>query len=157
MTRAFWSVCAAKEPHTLILSNNPNGREQGLDEMSFPLVLKEPLNSMDRGVFLLESPAEFHEMTRKMEVLYVQEYLPIDEDLRVVFVGDGIAAAYWKRGGGFHHNIANGARADFQAIPEAALGLVESVARGIRLGPRIVEYLQNRLAIPSAGSLLTAS
>jgi ribosomal protein S6--L-glutamate ligase len=185
MTRAFWAVCPENVPHTLILPNNPNGREQVLDEMNFPLVLKEPVNSMGRGVFLLESPAEFSNMTGNMEVLYIQEYVPIDEELRIVVVGDGIVAAYWKRGGdGFHHNIAQGARADFEAIPEAALRLVESVARelgidhagfdvamvdghpflfelnvlfgnqvlnarGIRLGPIIIEHLQKRLRLPA--------
>ncbi|MCI0655373.1 MAG: hypothetical protein L0Y38_10965 [Methylococcaceae bacterium] len=129
MTRAFWSVCPANVPRTLILPNNPNGREQVLDEMSFPLVIKEPRNSMGRGVFLVESLSEFRKTIATMDILYVQEHLPIQEDLRVVYVGERIAAAYWRRGGdGFHHNIAKGARPDFKEIPESALGLVEKVA-----------------------------
>jgi ribosomal protein S6--L-glutamate ligase len=192
MTRAFWSVCPANVPRTLILPNNPNGREQALDEMSFPFVVKEARNSMGRGVFLVESPAEFRKIVEKMEILYVQEYLPIEEDLRVVMIGERRAAAYWRRGGdGFHHNIAKGARADFEAIPEKAVTLVEEVARelgvdyagfdvamvdnhpfllefnllfgnealnarGIRLGPLIVEYLEKRLADPLQRSVATA-
>lgn len=127
--------------------------------------------------------------SQKLEILYVQEYLPIEEDLRVVFIGEGIVAAYWRRGGdGFHHNIATGAQADFKAIPEKAVTLVEAVARelgvdyagfdvamvdnhpfllefnllfgnevlnarGIRLGPIIVEHLEKRLPDPPPRSL----
>ncbi|MGH8556796.1 MAG: ATP-grasp domain-containing protein [Methylococcales bacterium] len=134
MTRAFWSICPANVPHTLILPNNSNGLEQVLDEMSFPLVIKEPRNSMGRGVFLVDGPSELRKITEKMEVLYVQEYLPVENDLRIVFVGESIAAAYWRRGGdGFHHNIAKGAQADFEAIPEAALNLVDTVVHGLGL------------------------
>jgi ribosomal protein S6--L-glutamate ligase len=45
-------------------------------------------------------------------------------------VGDRVVTAYWRRGGdGFHHNIAAGAEADFADVPEAAVAIVDRVAR----------------------------
>ncbi|MGH8547556.1 MAG: ATP-grasp domain-containing protein [Methylococcales bacterium] len=153
MTRDFWLVCPANVLYTLILPDNSNGCEQVLDEMSSPFVLKEPRNSRGRGVFLVDSRAEFREITAKMEILYVQEYLPVEEDLRIVYVGEGIAVAYWRRGGDrFHHNIAQGAQGDFKAIPEKAVTLVATVA-----GELGVEYAGKRLPGPSPRSAWTAN
>ena len=101
-----------------------------IDELSFPVVLKEPRNSMGRRVFLVESRAELRDHARRVEVLYCQECLPLDADVRVVWVGDRVVTAYWRRGGdGFHHNIAAGAEADFADVP--AVALVERVARDL--------------------------
>jgi ribosomal protein S6--L-glutamate ligase len=62
-------------------------------------------------------------------VLYAQEYLPADADLRVIWVGDRILSAYWRRGGdGFRHNMACGGEADFDGIPAEALDLVTDIA-----------------------------
>ncbi|MGR9107739.1 MAG: ATP-grasp domain-containing protein, partial [Gammaproteobacteria bacterium] len=144
MTRAFWSFCPQHIPHTLILPNNPNGREQVLDEMTFPLVLKDARNSMGRGVFLVESPAEFRKITAYREILYVQEYLPIDEDLRIVVVGDKVAGEFGLDYAGFDVAMVEGH--PFLLEFNLLFGNQVLNARGIRLGPLIVEYLEQRLA-----------
>ncbi|GAB4358199.1 MAG: hypothetical protein Kow0060_12070 [Methylohalobius crimeensis] len=129
MTRAFWSMCPDHVPHTRILPNNDNGREQVLDEFAFPFVIKEPRNSMGRGVHLIQNASQFRRLAASLEVLYAQEYLPLEADLRVVLVGDEVVTAYWRCGGdGFRHNIAQGGQADFQDIPSSALELVTRVA-----------------------------
>lgn len=51
----------------------------------------------------------------------------------MVWVGDRVLAAYWRIApqGGFHNNLALGARTSFDDIPEAAPALVERVARAL--------------------------
>jgi ribosomal protein S6--L-glutamate ligase len=63
-------------------------------------------------------------------VLYLQEYLPIRRDLRVVWVGRQVIAAYWRVGAeaAFHNNVARGGSVDFDNVPAEALALVARVA-----------------------------
>lgn len=178
MTRAFEAVCPAHLPQTRILPSTPNAVEQILDEFVFPFVAKVARSSMGQGVTRIDSRAQLQNYAQANDVLYVQEYLPIKRDLRVVVVGQQVVAGYWREApeGGFHNNVARGGRVSFDSVPQAALDLVTRVAtqlgvdhagfdvaeldghyfffefnvrfgtealnaRGIRLGPRILEYL----------------
>jgi ribosomal protein S6--L-glutamate ligase len=130
MTRALWSVAERHVPQTEILPSCAESIEWVLEQFVFPLVVKEPRNSMGRGVFLLETPEQLRRFAAAHAVLYVQEYLPIDRDLRVVFVGEQVVAAYWRIAGAgrFHTNVAQGGRLAFDNIPGEALELVRRVA-----------------------------
>jgi len=135
MTRAFWAVCPELVPHTLILPATPTAIEQVLDSFTFPFIAKEVRNSMGRGVHLMDSAAAFGEYCRANAVLYVQEYLPIARDLRVVYVGDQVISAYWRRGaeGEFRNNVARGGEIDFEDIPAPALELVRRVSQALEI------------------------
>ena len=178
MTRAFEAVCPAHLPQTRILPSTPNALEQILDEFAFPLVAKVARSSMGQGVLRIDSRAQLQQYAQTNDVLYVQEYLPIKRDLRVVVIGQQVVAGYWREApeGGFHNNVARGGQVSFDNVPDAALELVARVAtqlgvdhagfdvaeldghyfffefnvrfgtealnaRGIRLGPRILEYV----------------
>jgi len=130
MTRALWSVCPGHLPHTVIRAATGANVEQVLEEFSFPFVAKEPRNSMGRGVHLIEDRRRFLDYAARSEVLYVQEYLPLERDLRVVVVGRRVVAAYWRIGaeGAFHNNVARGGGVSFDGVPPEALVLAERVA-----------------------------
>lgn len=135
MTRAFWSLCPEQVPNTLILPATPAAVEQVLDSFAFPFIAKEVRNSMGRGVHLIESRVDFAAYCRANTVLYVQEYLPIHRDLRVVYVGEQVVTAYWRRGaeGEYRNNVACGGEIDFDNIPLAAVELVQRVARALNI------------------------
>ena len=135
MTRAFWSLCPEQVPQTVILPATPAAVDQVLDNFAFPFVAKEVRNSMGRGVHLIESRSEFTAYCRANQILYVQEYLPIRRDLRVVYVGEQVIGAYWRRGadGEFRNNVARGAEINFDDVPVAAIELVQRVARGLNI------------------------
>lgn len=129
MTRALEAAFPALTPFTLIRANTPAACEEILDVMTFPFVMKVPRESMGRGVRLIGNRAEFRAWCAEQPVLYAQEYLPIDRDLRVVWVGDRIVAAYWRRGvDGFLNNVARGGSVDFDDVPQAALDAVANIA-----------------------------
>ena len=129
MTRAFQMAVPEHVPETLILPANALAAEQALDALGLPLVVKQPRNSMGRGVSLIERPAELYRWIEAVDVLYAQQFLPNSGDLRIVWVGDRVAAAYWRRNSvGFHNNLARGGVADFTDIPSAALDLVQRAA-----------------------------
>ncbi len=130
MTRAFQLAVPEAVPETLILPANEGAAELALERLGLPLVVKHPRHSMGRGVALIESRRMLHDWIGQTAVLYAQEYLPNDGDLRVVWVGDRVGAAYWRRNPqGFHNNLARGGSADFDGVPAAALELVGRTAR----------------------------
>jgi ribosomal protein S6--L-glutamate ligase len=135
MTRAFWGLCPEQVPHTVILPATSSAKEEVLDVFTFPFIAKEVRNSMGRGVHLIESRAEFDAYCRHNDILYIQEYLPIRRDLRVVYVGEEIIGAYWRNGreGDYRNNVARGARIDYEDVPQAALDLVVRVAHALNI------------------------
>ena len=129
MTRAFQLAVPEAVPETLILPANENAVDQAIDRLGLPLVVKQPRNSMGRGVALIESRVELLDWVRHNEVLYAQQYLPNSGDVRVVWVGRQVAAAYWRRNeADFHNNVARGGTVDFSHVPVAALELVQRTA-----------------------------
>jgi len=129
MTRAFQVAVPEAVPETLILPADENAADQAIDLLGLPLVVKQPRNSMGLGVALIESRAELLCWLGHNAVLYAQQYLPNSGDVRVVWVGRQVAAAYWRRNSaGFHNNVARGGTVDFSRVPLAALELVQRTA-----------------------------
>lgn len=133
MTRAFQALVPAHVPDTRILASTPSSQDEILDTFTFPFVAKEARNSMGRGVFLIEQRSDFIRYAEANSVLYVQEYLPISRDLRVVYIGNRVVTAYWRNAPekGFHNNVAQGGTMSFADIPEQALQLADKVATGL--------------------------
>lgn len=131
MTRVFETIVPAHVPFTLIHGNHPDRAEEIWDAMPLPFVAKIPKASMGEGVFLIENRADWNSYCKKTDVLYAQEYLPIDRDLRLVVIGDKVVGGYWRiqSDNGFHNNIARGGTMMAGFIPQAAIDLVEKVAR----------------------------
>lgn len=134
-TRAMQAVFPAWMPETVIVANSPAGREEILDTFSFPFVMKVPREAMGRGVRLISGREQFsgwcngHGNDQAPDILYAQEYLPIQRDLRVVWVGDSVMTAYWREGvDGFLNNVAQGGRVDFDNVPAEALQMVNEIA-----------------------------
>jgi len=156
-TRVFQLLFPRHTPNTQILANTAENAALLWDEMTLPFVAKIPRSSEGRGVFLIEERVQWRLYQQQTPVLYVQEYLPIDRDLRLVVIGNRVVAGYWRlqSANGFHNNIACGGELDFSPVPKAAVELVESLSTrlGIDHGgfdlamlgdqPMLIEY--NRL------------
>ncbi|MGJ0845541.1 ATP-grasp domain-containing protein [Tissierella praeacuta] len=134
-TRVLQAIFPENVPYTQILSKDSGNIEIIEEEFGYPLVAKEIKNSMGRGVFLIENRKELKSYIDNNEFLYIQERLPIDRDLRIVYVGDKVIGAYWRIAGEgqFHNNIAKGASYDYDNIPKEAIVLVENIARELNI------------------------
>jgi ribosomal protein S6--L-glutamate ligase len=98
----------------------------------FPFVAKIARGSaMGRGVFLVRNAADLAAHCSRTAVAYIQEYLPIDRDMRVVVVGGRIVHAYWRIAmeGEFRSNIATGGKVSLEPVPEEARSLALRTAR----------------------------
>lgn len=130
MTRALWSVVPEHVPKTMILGRNRDTFQKVLDEFPFPFVAKEIRSSMGRGVFLIENEQQFREYSDQNPTYYIQEFLPIERDLRVCIVGEKAIASYWRENKDtFKNNVAQGGRIYFDDIPSEAVEVAVRTAR----------------------------
>jgi ribosomal protein S6--L-glutamate ligase len=130
MTRAFEMVAPANTPHTEIRANTPSNAEELWELMLHPFVAKLPKASQGSGVWLIKNRAEWRAYLEKTDVLYVQEYLPINRDIRVVIIGDQVVSAYWRLQSdqGFYNNVAKGGVIEQSAVPAQAVNLARHLA-----------------------------
>lgn len=133
MTRALMTVCPENVPYTEILSNTPINQEYILDMFSFPFIGKEVKSSMGYGVHLIEDKKQFRSYSDRNEILYIQEKLPIDRDMRIAYLGNEVIASYWRIAGenSFKNNVAQGGSISYDNVPSKALELVDKVAKAL--------------------------
>jgi ribosomal protein S6--L-glutamate ligase len=127
---ALFQIAGLPHPRTRVFYGNRQKSAIG-DYFSFPCIAKEPRGSaMGRGVFLIENKADLDAYTHARHVAYIQEYLPIDRDIRVVVIGGVVVHAYWRiaKQGEFRTNVARGGRISLDPVPEAAVDLARRAA-----------------------------
>lgn len=102
-----------------------------LRDFRYPFVAKNPVgSSMGKGVFLIRNPSDLADYVDGFRPAYIQEYLPIDRDLRVVLIRGEVVHAYWRiaRPGEFRNNVSQGAEISFENISEEALAFALQVS-----------------------------
>jgi ribosomal protein S6--L-glutamate ligase len=98
----------------------------------FPFVAKIARGSaMGRGVYLVRNETDLEAYCRRTTAAYIQEYLPIDRDMRVVVIGRRIVHAYWRISaeGEFRSNVALGGRVSLEPVPAEVRNLALNTAR----------------------------
>jgi len=135
MTRLFQAIVPQHLPYTKIMGYNPeiNGeivKEKILSSFGFPFIAKEIRSSEGKGVYLIKNMKDLNQYLAENTVLYLQEYLPISRDLRIVLIGERVFSAYWRIGdeGNFKNNLAQGGMVSYEEIPDKAVELVEEIA-----------------------------
>jgi len=132
-------VCQLMYPHnipeTRIAANTPEEAARIWEEMSLPFIAKLPKASQGEGVWLISNRQDWLDYLSRTDRLYVQEYLPIDRDLRIVLVGEDIIATYWRHQSdrSFHTNVSRGGQVSYSDIPESAVALVRDMARTLKI------------------------
>lgn len=131
MTRAMQAIAPEHVPYTIIKGKHDGVMEEILEELSFPFIAKDVRSAQGKGVFLIENRRQLKNYLNGHDTLYLQEYLPLDRDLRVVLVGDEIVTAFWRiaRDGEFRNNLSRGGKASWEDIPSEALDLVKRWSR----------------------------
>ena len=107
-------------------------KERILEYFDFPFVAKVPRGSArGRGVFLIRDASQLAEYCRCCHPAYIQHYLPVEHDMRVVVVGGRVMHAYWRisKADDFRTNVALGGRIVLDSVPQAAIDLALHTAR----------------------------
>jgi ribosomal protein S6--L-glutamate ligase len=127
---ALFQVLNIPHPRTRIYFGDQ--KKNILDEFIFPFIAKIPRgSSMGKGVFLIEKEEDLRRYLHRSPVAYIQEYVPLAKDLRVILIQHQVVLAYWKIAspGEFRNNLAQGAAISFDEIPQEALDLAEAITR----------------------------
>ena len=116
------------------------------DYFKFPMVAKVPRGSaLGRGVFLIKNQYALDQYCAQNTPAYIQEYLPIDRDMRIVVIGKKVVHAYWRIAprDDFRSNVAVGGEIRLDPLPPEALALAEHTAHACQwddVGIDICEY-----------------
>ncbi len=128
---ALFELLNLPHPRTRVFYGN---RQKKLipDHFTFPFIAKIPRGSaMGRGVFLIHNEKELRNYLEQVSPAYIQAYLPIDRDIRVVVIGSRIVHAYRRIAppNEYRSNVAVGGRISLETVPEKARDLALQVAR----------------------------
>ncbi|MDY0039321.1 MAG: ATP-grasp domain-containing protein [Desulforhabdus sp.] len=108
-----------------------------LQDFDLPLIAKTPVgSSQGSGVWLIQKEKELTAYLKKHHPAYIQRYLPIDRDLRVVVIAGRVVHSYWRiqKSGDFRNNVSQGARISYLDIPHSALEFAVDVAKRCNFG-----------------------
>jgi ribosomal protein S6--L-glutamate ligase len=127
---ALFALLGIPHPRTRVFYGK---RQKSLisSKFKFPFIAKIPRGSaLGRGVFLIENQAALERYCAQVTAAYIQEYLPIDRDMRIVVIGRQVVHAYWRIAphNDFRSNVAVGAQISLDPLPEAALSLALKTA-----------------------------
>ncbi len=127
---ALFELLNLPHPRTRVFYGNRQ-KQSILDHFAYPFIAKIPRGSaMGRGVYLIHDDKELRDYLDRVSPAYIQHYLPIDRDIRVVVIGSRIVHAYWRIAppNEYRSNVAVGGRISLEAVPEKARELALQVA-----------------------------
>jgi len=122
---ALFYLLNIPHPKTRVFYGNRQ-KKSITDRFDFPFIAKIPRGSaMGRGVYLIRNAEELAAYCSLTHIAYIQEYLPIDRDIRVVVVGNRVVHAYWRiaKPGEFRSNVAVGGSVSLSPVPQEAIAL----------------------------------
>jgi ribosomal protein S6--L-glutamate ligase len=127
---ALFNLAGIQHPRTHVFYGQRQ-KAKIMEMFEFPLIAKIPRGSaLGQGVFLIRSHRELDRYRLMPGPAYIQEYLPIERDIRVVVVGQKAVHAYWRICAHEDHrtNLGAGATVDLSAVPAQAIDLALETA-----------------------------
>ena len=132
----LFQLLAIPHPRTHIYYGK-NRSTRILQDFPPPFVAKTPVgSSQGTGVWLVQTVRELEVYLNCHQPAYIQQYLPIDRDLRVVIIAGQAVHYYWRvqKPGEFRNNVTQGARICYKNIPDAAIRFAIDVAKRCNFG-----------------------
>lgn len=127
---AMFNMLGIPHPKTKIFYGKQQ-KQTILDFFEFPFIAKKARGSAKGvGVHLIQNTEDLSRYLKNKEPAYIQEYLPIDRDMRIIIIGKTIRLAYWRIAGpdNFKTNLSQGGTAGFDPLPPKALDLALETA-----------------------------
>jgi len=122
-------------PKTYIFYDKKKGRKF-LDTTTYPKIVKRSYGPSNYGgyfVHKVDSAEEAHRLfdTKKYHPIYMQDFVPMEADVRVMLVGHKPVCAFWRRPpeGEWLTNTSQGGSMDYQDIPKELLDLAVEVSK----------------------------
>lgn len=128
---AAFNMLGIPHPRTRVFYG-PRQKEAITEHFNFPFVAKIPRGSArGNGVFLIKTREELVAYLSLKGPAYIQEYLPIDRDMRLVVIGSKVRLAFWRTASPeeFRTNVSRGGGICFDPLPPAVYDLALSAAQ----------------------------
>jgi len=127
---AAFNMLGIPHPETKIFYGKKQ-KQTILSFFSFPFIAKKAKGS-SRGndVYLIQNSEDLCLYLRNKGPAYIQEYFPIDRDMRIIIIGKKIRLSYWRIAAkdNFKTNISQGGAISFDPLPQKALNLAQLTA-----------------------------
>jgi glutathione synthase/RimK-type ligase-like ATP-grasp enzyme len=114
----------------------PVDADEFLKSTSFPKIIKKSYGPSNYGgyfVHKLDSYQEARELldTKKYHPVYIQDFVPMAADIRVMLIGHRPVCAFWRRPpeGDWLTNTSQGGTMDYMDVPVEVLDLAVSVSK----------------------------
>jgi ribosomal protein S6--L-glutamate ligase len=128
---ALFELIGIPHPRTRVFYGKRQ-KQTILQHFRFPFIAKVARGSArGEGVFLVRNDEELERYNERTTVAYIQDYLPVDRDMRVVVIGRRSVHAYWRIAPetDFRSNVSRGARISLEPVPATAQALATYTAR----------------------------
>lgn len=122
---AVFKLLSIPHPRTRVFYGKKQ-KKKIMDYFNYPFIAKKPVgSSKGNHVFLIQN---VHELTGYLTTggpAYIQEYFPIEQDMRIIIIGKKVRLAYFRKAGPdqFKTNISQGGTIDLSPLPPKALEL----------------------------------
>lgn len=132
---ALFTLLNIKHPRTRVFYGKRQ-KSNILKHFSFPFIAKVARGSaLGIGVFLIRNGDDLEAYLHRGGPAYIQEYVKIPKDLRVVVIGGRALHAYWRiaAGGEYRTNVSRGGTIQLGDIPLEAVAFAVDIARRCRV------------------------
>ncbi|SMC72475.1 ribosomal protein S6--L-glutamate ligase [Desulfocicer vacuolatum DSM 3385] len=126
----IFQMMGLPHPRTYIFFGKQQ-KKQILDFFQYPFVAKKARgSSRGRHVYLIRNRDDLTKYLFRGGPAYIQNYIPIDRDIRVVIIGKQVVLSYWRVLGvdPFRTNVFQGGHISFNPVPQEALELALKTA-----------------------------
>lgn len=127
---AIFNMTGIPHPRTRVFYG-PSQKDRILDYFNLPFVAKIPRGSArGAGVFLIQNKKDLLAYLSFKGPAYIQEYLPIDRDMRIVIIGKKQVLSFWRIAGKnkFLTNLSQGGDISFAPLPQKVIKLALETA-----------------------------
>ncbi len=125
-------------PKTYIFYDRKEGFEF-LEKTTYPKIVKRSYGPSNYGgyfVHKVDSKEEAKELfeTKKYHPMYIQDFVPMEADIRVMLIGHKPVCAFWRRPpeGEWLTNTSQGGSMDYQNVPKKVLDLAVKASKAAK-------------------------
>ncbi|MBU8848641.1 MAG: RimK family alpha-L-glutamate ligase [Desulfobacterales bacterium] len=127
---AIFNMLDIPHPKTKIFYGKKQ-KQTILKYFTFPFIVKKARGSAKgNDVYLIQNNQDLLGCLKNKGPAYIQKYLPIDRDMRIIIIGKKIRLAYWRIAApdNFKTNLSQGGAISFNPLPQKALDLALTTA-----------------------------
>ncbi len=125
-------------PKTYIFYDRKEGYEF-LEKTTYPKIVKRSYGPSNYGgyfVHKVDSKEEAKKLfdTKKYHPMYIQDFVPMEADIRVMLIGHKPVCAFWRRApeGEWLTNTSQGGSMDYMNVPKSVLDLAVKVSKAAK-------------------------